>query len=51
MWFGIVGVYGFYTEIAEYNSSKPGVYEVSYSDNAVHSTVVTPGAPVDSTAV
>lgn len=50
MWFGIFGIYGFYTEIAEYNSSKPGVYEVSYTDNGENSTT-SPNIQVDSTAV
>ncbi|XP_044749227.1 uncharacterized protein LOC123309973 [Coccinella septempunctata] len=50
MWLGIVGIYGFYNEIAEYNSSKPGVYEVSYSENGGYRTA-TPSGQVDSTAV
>ncbi|XP_045479894.1 uncharacterized protein LOC123684617 [Harmonia axyridis] len=51
MWFGIVGIYGFYTEIAQYNSSIPGAYEVSYSDQGGYMTATPSGQIDDITAV
>ncbi|KAL3266366.1 hypothetical protein HHI36_010542 [Cryptolaemus montrouzieri] len=49
LWLGIYGLYGFYLEIAEYNLAKPGVYEISYTDNAAYAT--SPSGQVENTAV
>ncbi|KAK9870935.1 hypothetical protein WA026_009897 [Henosepilachna vigintioctopunctata] len=50
LWIGIYGLYGFYEEILEYNSAKPGVYEINYKNNETYVSV-SPNGAMENTAV
>ncbi|KAJ8927107.1 hypothetical protein NQ314_020380 [Rhamnusium bicolor] len=50
LWYGLYCMYGFYEELAEYNSVKSGVIEISCNTH-INPLMILPEKAIESTAV
>ncbi|CAH0560854.1 unnamed protein product [Brassicogethes aeneus] len=51
LWYNLHCMYGFYKELAEYNSVKSGVVEISYNSGQINPLMTMPERAVDNTSV